>query len=167
MSIVEALHAEHKARLARIATKAYRPPSKPVVTAAPRIVRAPVVRAKFDPAEELAWMITIEGFEPALPDKNKPLRVIMRAVCEHQGVTVDEIASTCKIASLVHARHIFAYLARRLTNRSFPDIGKFLGGRDHSTQVYAIRKVEGMLDKDIQLRASIEMLTEKLGGEPV
>lgn len=162
MSILETLHEEHKARQARISAKAYRPP-KPVVASAPRIVRAPVVRAKFDPADELAWMIAIEGFVPAKPDPNKPLRIIMRAVCEHQGVSAEEIASPCKIASLVYARHIFAYLARRLTNRSFPDIGKFLGGRDHSTQVYAIRKVEGLINKDIHLRASVEMLTDMLG----
>jgi len=78
-----------------------------------------------------------------LEARNGPLtmRVVLEAVADVTGYTIHEIVSQRRQSALVEARHAFFDLARTLTSKSYPQIGAFCGGRDHSTVWHGIQKV--------------------------
>ena len=59
---------------------------------------------------------------------------------------------------IVRPRQIAMYLAKILTPRSLPEIGRRFGGRDHTTVLHAVRKIEGMVSDDQKLAREIELL---------
>lgn len=67
---------------------------------------------------------------------------IAKAVCDHFRVEIEPVRSACRRASLVQARQLAMFLARELTTAPLVEIGRFFGNRDHTTVLYAIRKVE-------------------------
>lgn len=78
--------------------------------------------------------------EPVAPPhiKGRPtLNQIKYRVAWVCGVSIEEIESIRRNKNIVNARHMYAYLARKYTSHSFPQIGKTLGGRDHSTIIHA------------------------------
>jgi chromosomal replication initiator protein len=56
------------------------------------------------------------------------------------------------------------YLAKRLTTRSLPEIGRRFGGRDHSTVIHAVRKIEELRDQDRDIDAAVRVLMRELEG---
>ena len=56
------------------------------------------------------------------------------------------------------------YLAKRLTTRSLPEIGRKFGGRDHSTVIHAVRKIEELRDSDRDIDAAVRVLMRELEG---
>jgi chromosomal replication initiator protein len=56
------------------------------------------------------------------------------------------------------------YLAKRLTTRSLPEIGRKFGGRDHSTVIHAVRRIEDLRDKDHEIDSSVRTLLRQLEG---
>jgi chromosomal replication initiation ATPase DnaA len=89
---------------------------------------------------------------------------IQEAVARHFGVTVIDIVSARRTADVVWPRQIAVYLARTLTTKSLPEIGRAFGGRDHSTSLHAIRKVARRLEVDEALRAAVAALSKRLGA---
>ena len=67
---------------------------------------------------------------------------ILTTVGEKYGVSVEDLKSKTKTASVANARHIAIYLIRKETNMSFKDIGKIFGGRDHTTIMASFEKIE-------------------------
>jgi chromosomal replication initiator protein len=63
---------------------------------------------------------------------------------------------------VVRPRQIAMYLAKSLTLRSLPEIGRRFGGRDHTTVLHAVRKIEGMVGKDTELAGEIDHLKRML-----
>ncbi len=84
------------------------------------------------------------------------MKEIMDAVTDAFGVKVSDLQSRRRTRSLVRPRQVCMYLARRLSRHSLQEIGGFLGGRDHSTVVYAQERVEKEMRKDKGLRRTIE-----------
>jgi chromosomal replication initiator protein len=70
--------------------------------------------------------------------------------------------SSRRTANVVRPRQIAMYLAKTLTLRSLPEIGRRFGGRDHTTVLHAVRKIEGLIGKDNALAAEIESLKSQL-----
>lgn len=168
MSLVETLHRERKARLARIAAAGEQPKAsaRPAVREyQPVKMQRPTPRGprKFSPAEELAWMIAIEGFVPKSGEVT--IEDIQRAVCKYYGVTRNDLLSPRRRANLAFPRQVGAYLARRLTQKSFPEIGRRFGGRDHATQIYAENKIAELIKVDSAVAADVEKLVQQLGGD--
>jgi chromosomal replication initiator protein len=87
---------------------------------------------------------------------------ILDAVTDAFGVKVSDLQSKRRTRSLVRPRQVCMYLARRLSNLSLQEIGGFLGGRDHSTVVYAQERVEKEMRKDRGLRRTIEDIVSLL-----
>lgn len=81
---------------------------------------------------------------------------ILKVVCSQFNVKIAEIKSAKKNKNLVEVRQISTYLAREMTNLSFPDIGEKIGGRDHSTAIYSYNKIKGKLESDKQLIETVE-----------
>ncbi len=61
-------------------------------------------------------------------------------------------------------RQIAMYLAKRLTTRSLPEIGRKFGGRDHSTVIHAVRRIEELRDKDREIDGAVRTLLRELEG---
>lgn len=74
-----------------------------------------------------------------------PIKSIVRTCARHYGVTVAEIMGARRLFTHVRARQAAMYIARRVTKHSLPQIGRRMGGRDHSTVLHAVRKTEALL----------------------
>ena len=99
-----------------------------------------------------------------LVERNKEITVeeIQKLVATYYNLKVVELKSSKRLKTLVLPRQIAMYLSRQLTPCSFPDIGEKFGGKDHSTIIHAIKKIEKAMDDDIQLRATIENIKNTL-----
>ena len=73
-----------------------------------------------------------------------------------------DILSSRRTAVVVKPRQVAMFLAKTLTMRSLPEIGRRFGGRDHTTVLHAVRKIEGLSQTDGALREEIELLKRML-----
>jgi chromosomal replication initiator protein len=89
---------------------------------------------------------------------------ILKAVADHCGVKVSDLRSERKHKAVAGARQMAMYLMRQLTGCSFPDIGQRFGGRDHTTVMYAVKKIEKNLTDDVSLRSTVEAIRKKIEG---
>lgn len=83
---------------------------------------------------------------------------IQRIVARHYNVSRQELVSNRRTRVIVKPRQIAMYLAKTLTPRSFPEIGRRFGGRDHTTVLHAVRKIEDLIGGDTKLGQEIELL---------
>ncbi len=109
--------------------------------------------------------VTMEMAENAVRDlvrPNDPKRVrvddILRVVSKHYNVSRADLLSQRRTATVVKPRQIAMYLAKVLTLRSLPEIGRRFGGRDHTTVLHAVRKIDGLIATDRALAEEIESL---------
>jgi len=110
---------------------------------------------------ETAQYITsdlVRGKEP----KKVMIDDILRVVTKHYGVNRSDLLSSRRNRSIVRPRQIGMYLAKSLTARSLPEIGRRFGGRDHTTVLHAIRKVDELIGSDTVLREDVEILKRLL-----
>jgi chromosomal replication initiator protein len=87
---------------------------------------------------------------------------ILRIISRHYGVSKGDLLSQRRHRSVVWPRQIGMYLAKHLTARSLPEIGRRFGGRDHTTVLHAIRKIEGEITKNPNLGDELEELKRLL-----
>lgn len=83
---------------------------------------------------------------------------IQKVVSRHFNVSKNDLLSNRRTRVIVRPRQIAMYLAKVLTPRSLPEIGRRFGGRDHTTVLHAVRKVEKMSSDDVKLSHEIELL---------
>ena len=83
---------------------------------------------------------------------------IQRVVAKHYNVSRQELVSNRRTRVIVKPRQIAMYLSKTLTPRSFPEIGRRFGGRDHTTVLHAVRKIEDLISGDTKLSHEIELL---------
>jgi chromosomal replication initiator protein len=87
---------------------------------------------------------------------------IIKAVAVKTGVKISDVKSPKKNKNIVLARQVAMYLARKLTSASFPDIGEKIGGRDHSTIIYANNKLKRIIETDVKIKNLIEEIENGL-----
>jgi chromosomal replication initiator protein len=87
---------------------------------------------------------------------------IIKTVATKLNIKIADIKSPKKNKNLVQARQISMFLAREMTSASFPDIGAKIGGRDHSTVIYANNKIKKLLETDKTLRDLTEDIQETI-----
>ena len=87
---------------------------------------------------------------------------IMAQTAAYFSLTIDDLCGTSRSRVLVNARQIAMYLAKILTLRSLPEIGRRFGGRDHTTVLHAVRKIELLAKTDGVLSEEIELLKRML-----
>lgn len=85
---------------------------------------------------------------------------IQRVVAEYFTLRVSDLRSKSRSRSIAHPRQIAMYLVRMLTAHSFPEIGEYFGGRDHTTVLHAFNKLRKAVNKDDRTRRLIEELEE-------
>lgn len=89
---------------------------------------------------------------------------IQKATSEHFGLKQVDLISERRNRSIARPRQAAMWLAKQLTTRSLPDIGRRFGGRDHTTVLHAVRRIEALRADDPQLARDLETLTRKLRG---
>jgi chromosomal replication initiator protein len=113
--------------------------------------------------------ITLEMAEREIRDlirPQEPKRVkiedIQRVVARQYNVSRADLLSSRRTANVVRPRQVAMYLAKLLTLRSLPEIGRRFGGRDHTTVLHAVRKIENLVTTDSVLAGEIELLKRQL-----
>ncbi len=118
-----------------------------------------IFRRSFEPN---LTMDRVDELLAHLVGAGEPKRVriedIQRVVAKHYNVSRQELVSNRRTRVIVKPRQIAMYLAKALTPRSFPEIGRRFGGRDHTTVLHAVRKIEELVTADTKLSHEIELL---------
>jgi chromosomal replication initiator protein len=98
------------------------------------------------------------------PREPKRVRIedIQKRVATHYNVSRADLLSSRRTAAVVMPRQIAMYLAKSLTLRSLPEIGRRFGGRDHTTVLHAVRKIDNLVNNDSALREEIDILKRML-----
>jgi chromosomal replication initiator protein len=102
--------------------------------------------------------ITLRDLVGAREPRRVRIEDIQRVVARHYNVSKADLLSARRTRTIVRPRQIAMYLAKVLTPRSLPEIGRRFGGRDHTTVLHAVRKIEGMIEMDKTLGDEIELL---------
>ena len=87
---------------------------------------------------------------------------ILRVTAQHYGLDPEDLRSKGRRHELVIARQVAMYLIRELTPHSFPEIGQFFGGRDHSTVMYAVQKIGDRVGSDDELARRVRQVRDTL-----
>ena len=113
--------------------------------------------------------LSMETSERAIRDlvrtpepKKIKIEDIQKLVASHFNVSRADILSSRRTATVVGPRQIAMYLSKLLTPRSLPEIGRRFGGRDHTTVLHAVRKIQGLVTADGTLSEEIELLKRML-----
>ena len=116
----------------------------------------------------LGGAITLQTTQSVLRDvlgaKERRITIeeIQRRVAAHYNIKPAELSSNRRARAVVRPRHVAMYLAKQLTSRSLPEIGRKFGKRDHTTVMYAIRRIEELRPKDAILDEDVELLRQSL-----
>ncbi len=89
---------------------------------------------------------------------------IQRKVSEHFTIRLSDLLGPRRMRTYARPRQIAMYLAKQLTSRSLPEIGRSFGGRDHTTVMHGIRKIEELIETDEELANNVELLKRALTG---
>ncbi len=106
-----------------------------------------------------------EALKDILPPprpKKITIEMIQKAVAKYYDLELSEILSKKRNKQMVFPRHVAMYLCRKLTDASYPQIGDQFGGRDHTTVIHAMEKMERQVVEDRDLAATIEKLLKKI-----
>ncbi len=112
--------------------------------------------------------VTIDTVKVALRDIFKvsavPVTIenIQQAVAEYYNLKVADMYSKSRKGPIVYARQVAMYLAKELTQKSLPEIASFFGKRDHTTVMYACRKIQAARNTDEGLKHEINILEQRL-----
>jgi chromosomal replication initiator protein len=87
---------------------------------------------------------------------------IQKKVVEHYNIKLSDMHSPRRSRSVARPRQVAMYLAKSITTRSLPEIGRKFGGRDHTTVIHAIKTIEEIMVNDPSLAEDIELLTRIL-----
>jgi chromosomal replication initiator protein len=98
------------------------------------------------------------------PQEPRRVRIedIQRIVARQYNVSRSDLLSSRRTANVVRPRQVAMYLSKTLTLRSLPEIGRRFGGRDHTTVLHAVRKIEALVAKDSTLAEEMELLKRLL-----
>ena len=95
--------------------------------------------------------------------KNLSIENIQKTVASYFTISLNEMLSPRRSRSLVRPRQIAMYLAKKLTTKSLPDIGRQFNNRDHTTVIHAVKTIENLIINDQSFKKSVEDLKGKFG----
>ena len=95
-------------------------------------------------------------------DRRTTIDQIQKKVAEHFNVKISDMHSARRSRTVARPRQIAMFLSKNLTTRSLPEIGRKFGGRDHTTVIHAIKKIQELVKNDSSLSEDIEILTRSL-----
>ena len=95
-------------------------------------------------------------------DRKVTIEEIQKRVAEHYSIRFADMHSPRRARAVARPRQVAMYLAKQLTSRSLPEIGRKFGGRDHTTVMHAVRKIEELREIDAAFAEDIDLLRRKL-----
>jgi chromosomal replication initiator protein len=114
--------------------------------------------------------VTLEFTRATLADllrsheKKLSIEDIQRKVAEHYRLKLSDLLCARRAREVARPRQIAIYHAKKLTPRSLPEIGRRFGGRDHTTVMHAVKRIEQLRVADRELDADVVLLTRQLEG---
>jgi chromosomal replication initiator protein len=114
--------------------------------------------------------ITLESTQEVLQDllRSHDRRItideIQRKVAEHFNIRLSDMHSARRARQVARPRQVAMYLSKQLTARSLPEIGRKFGGRDHTTVMHAVRKIEELSNADASFAQDVDVLKRALTG---
>ncbi|MCC6274178.1 MAG: chromosomal replication initiator protein DnaA [Deltaproteobacteria bacterium] len=116
---------------------------------------------------EISVEMAREILKNLIPDRSRALTIeaIQKLVADHYNVKISDLKSPRRLKVLTVPRQIAMYLCRKHVKSSFPELGMKFGGKDHSTVVHAVQKIEKLLQQDLTLRNEIHSLEKILQTE--
>ena len=114
--------------------------------------------------------ITLETTQEVLQDllrahdRRITIDEIQRKVAEHYNLRMADMHSARRARNVARPRQVAMYLSKQLTARSLPEIGRKFGGRDHTTVMHAVRKVEELIEEDAQIAQDVDVIRRALTG---
>lgn len=97
-------------------------------------------------------------------DRRVTIDEIQRAVAEHFNIRLSDLVGPKRLRAYARPRQVAMWLAKRLTNRSLPEIGRKFGGRDHTTVMHGVRRIDELREADSQLSDELELLRRTLSS---
>jgi chromosomal replication initiator protein len=95
-------------------------------------------------------------------DRETTPEEIQKTVSKYYNIKLSELKGKKKSSSIVLPRQVAMYLTRQLTTLSLPEVGQQFSGKDHSTVIYSVKKIEGLIKKDEKIKNDIDQLLKKL-----
>ena len=95
-------------------------------------------------------------------DRKITVEEIQRKVSDHFNIRLSDLIGPKRVRTFARPRQIAMYLAKQLTTRSLPEIGRRFGGRDHTTVMHGVRRIEDLMHKDSQIADDLELLRRSL-----
>ena len=114
--------------------------------------------------------ITVEMTQDCLSDilrasdRKVTIEEIQRKVSEHYNIRLSDMLGPKRLRSYARPRQIAMYLCKKLTSRSLPEIGRRFGGRDHTTVMHGVRRIDDLRNQDSQMSDDLDMLRRSLEG---
>ncbi len=112
--------------------------------------------------------VTLEAAQDCLSDVLKAserkitIEEIQRKVSQHYNIRLSDIVGPKRLRSFARPRQVAMYLSKQLTARSLPEIGRHFGGRDHTTVMHGVKRIEELMAKDHQIAEDLEILRRAL-----
>jgi chromosomal replication initiation ATPase DnaA len=166
MTLLEQLHSEHKARRARL-FDSEPPKPKPAKLRdytpqhPPQYIKSITYLQGVNLTRRVLRIVEIT-LERRLLAKASSLAEVLHAVGSHFLVSKMDLLSQRRDARVMRPRQIVYYLAKELTPLSYPEIGRRIGGRDHTTVLHGVRKIENLEKADSKLRETLKSLRQRL-----
>jgi chromosomal replication initiator protein len=98
------------------------------------------------------------------PERRITVDEIQKATADHFGLKQADLLCERRTRSVARPRQIAMYICKQLTTRSYPDIGRRFGGRDHTTVLHAVKKIDQLMAQDEQIARDVEAMLRKLRG---
>ena len=113
---------------------------------------------------EITLKMTREVLKDIIVDKTRDvtIEIIQKQVADYFKMKVSELKSDKRLKAIVVPRQIAIYLCRELTKASYPEIGEKFGGKDHSTIIHSVKKIDKQIEQSLELKNTIETLKRGL-----
>jgi chromosomal replication initiator protein len=98
------------------------------------------------------------------PEDDQPITIgqVQAKAAEFFGVALSDLRGKIRTGAVILARQVAMYLARQLTHASLEELGRAFGGKDHTTVLHAVDKIQGLVEQDPEMRKSVEALTRSV-----
>ncbi|WP_371170461.1 chromosomal replication initiator protein DnaA [Aliiroseovarius sp. 2305UL8-7] len=95
-------------------------------------------------------------------DRKVTVEEIQRKVSEHYNIRLSDLIGPKRVRTIARPRQVAMYLAKQMTSRSLPEIGRRFGGRDHTTVMHGVKRIDELKGKDEQIAEDLELLRRAL-----
>ena len=114
--------------------------------------------------QEATMEVILEALGDRMPTPTKsiPVDVIKKRVALHFDISIEDLIGTRRHISVARPRQIVMYFCKKFTKRSFPDIASRMGGRDHTTVMHAVKRIEQLADADGNFAAQLQIIANKI-----